>query len=292
MKKKDLSLISPYRGSLIVLTTKHSKSLAIAPVFSSILGAKVLEYVVDTDMLGTFSGEIKREKNALECAREKCEIALEKLGDQVEYALASEGSFGPHPMNPFIACDYEILYFIDRIQGFHMHVSLLSTRTNYCMQAVDSLEELVTFAKKVKFPSHGLILRPNVTTTAGHIFKGINTQFELEYAFNECMKYASDSKVWVETDMRAVFNPTRMKVIKELAIKLAKQLATNCAQCTTPGWGKIGEELGLECSFCGTETECVKFEIYNCKKCCYQEKIIPLDGLRKADPSNCQYCNP
>lgn len=292
MNKKEQRLISPYQGSLIILTTKHSKSLAIAPVFLHILGANVIEFVFDTDTLGTFSGELERKKNALECAREKCEVALDKLGDQVQYALASEGSFGPHPMNPFIACDYEILYFIDRKQGFHLHVSIVSMQTNYGMQVVDSLGTLVTFAKEAQFPSHALILRPDRATSKAPIFKGITTQSELEDAFNECKKYAPDSKVWVETDMRAVFNPTRMSVIKELATKLAKQLATNCSKCNTPGWGKIGEEQGLECSLCGSETESVKFEIYNCKKCHYQKKLSTLGALRKADPSNCQYCNP
>lgn len=48
---------SVYTNSCIVLTTKHAKSIAIAPPFEDKLGASVLEYVVDTDKLGTFSGE-------------------------------------------------------------------------------------------------------------------------------------------------------------------------------------------------------------------------------------------
>lgn len=63
---------SPYAGCCVVLTTKHHKSVALAPPFETILGAGMLEYVVDTDQLGTFSGEIKRKGSALETARKKC----------------------------------------------------------------------------------------------------------------------------------------------------------------------------------------------------------------------------
>ena len=132
----------------------------------------MLEYVVDTDKLGTFSGEVERNGNALECARRKCEWSLERLGDKVEFAIASEGSFGPHPFIPFLPCDHEILYFIDRNQ---MHLSHLSEKTNYCMEALDSLEALKKFAKNVHFPSHALILRPNGRETKTPLFKGLGS---------------------------------------------------------------------------------------------------------------------
>jgi len=35
--------------------------------------------------------------------------------------------------------------------------------------------------------------------------------------------------------MRAQFNPSRMSVIGELAVRLAEQLATHCPRCNTPG---------------------------------------------------------
>lgn len=281
-----------YQGACFILTTKHAKSIAIAPPFREKLGASVLEYVVDTDALGTFSGEVEREGSALECAKRKCEWSLEKLGDNAEFALASEGSFGPHPLIPFLPCDQEILYFIDRRHGFQLHLSHASEKTNYRTQTVDSLETLQKLAEEALFPSHALILRPNGRETIAPIFKGIDSQDLLEEAYTECLKHSDDGKVWVETDMRAQFNPSRMEVIRELAAKLADRLATLCPKCSTPGWGIVRVEKGLECNWCGSETELVKSEIYGCTKCEYEEKNGRTDGLTYSEQVNCGYCNP
>lgn len=292
MATNELKRCSVYAGRSIILTTKHAKSLAIAPVFRNILEASVLEYVVDTDQLGTFSGEVERVGNALECAQRKCAWSLDRLGDKVEFALASEGSFGPHPLIPFLPCDHEILYFIDRKRGFHLHLSYLTEKTNYRIEVVDSLEALEKLAQKLHFPTHGLILRPNGEPKKSLLFKGINSKAFLEEAFKECIKYADDRKVRVETDMRAQFNPTRMLVIEKLAAKLAERLATTCPRCSTPGWGKIRQETGLECRECHSETELIKSDIYGCAKCDYEEKIARPDGLKQAEARYCHYCNP
>lgn len=67
---------SPYAQISIVLTTKHEKSIVIAPSFLNVLSAEIVEYVFDTDQLGTFSGEIERKGTALDCAKIKCELGL------------------------------------------------------------------------------------------------------------------------------------------------------------------------------------------------------------------------
>ncbi len=292
MAHSALKKNSDYAGSCIVLITKHAKSIAIAPVFLKKLKATVTECVKDTDHFGTFSGEKIRAESALECARKKCEWAFEEGNDTVEYALANEGSFGPHPLIPFIPCNHEILYFIDRKRDFHLSVSHLSEKTNYRMEAVHSLEALQTFAQKVLFPSHALILRPDNRETKSPLFKGINSQKALEEAFKESLNHSTTGTVWVETDMRALFNPSRMKVIGELAATLAERLALQCPQCKTPGWGKIRLEKGLPCSWCNAETEVIKSEIFGCTKCHYEEKMKRSDNLKETDPSNCHSCNP
>ena len=291
MENEDLiNKNSPYAGSHIILTTKHSKSLAIAPSFFNLLSANIIECPIDTDKLGTFSGEIEREGNALDCAKIKCELGM-KMTDSY-FGLSSEGSFGPHPYIPFLPCDHEVLYFIDRKRDFNLHLSLLSEKTNYNMQSLDSMEELKKFSEKVLFPSHALIVRPNNKENKNHIFKGINTMDMLESAFKDAMKHSENGTVWVQTDMRANMNPSRMIVIQELAEELAKRLSELCAQCKNPGWGKVQVEKGLECSWCGLETEWIKSEIYGCTKCEHKEKKPPSHHLLKADPVNCSYCNP
>lgn len=278
-----------YDGSCFIIATKHSKSEAIAKPFWDILGTSILEYLVDTDRLGTFSGEIERQGTALECAKLKCELSFELLGEKAEYLLASEGSFGSHPFIPFMPCDHEILYFIDKKRDFHLHVSLLSEKTNYKMQEIESFEELQLFALKAKFPSHGLIIRP-MNVKNQKIFKGLDNQLSLESAFKDCKKLSN--KIWVETDMRAHMNPSRMSVISQLAKDLAYRLKEHCPVCVTPGWGQIKSEKGLECSDCGLKTHIIKHEIFGCPKCYYQEIKERSDGIKYADPGQCQYCNP
>lgn len=290
MERSTLKVSSVYKGTRILLPTKHQKASAIAPYFREILKSNVEEYIVDTDALGTFSGEIERTGNALECARKKCELAIENLG--VDFVIASEGSFGPHPFMPFFPCDHEILYFIDRKHGFHLHLSLLSEKTNYQMKEIDSLEALKKFAEQAQFPSHALIVRPNNWQEKSIIFKGIVREDNLEIAFKESIKHSHDNKAWVETDMRAQFNPSRMKVIAELAEKLAERLTCHCPKCNTPGWGKISVKTGLPCKWCAAETEMVKYEIFGCTKCNYKETANRSDGVKEADPGSCQYCNP
>lgn len=281
---------SPYAGNSIILTTKHDKSKVIAPSFAKILSAQIIEYNIDTDRLGTFSGEIERKGSALDCAKSKCELGLKRVGSY--YALSSEGSFGPHPYIPFFPCDHEILYFIDRKRDFHLYLSRLSEKTNYNMQAVESMHELLAFCEKALFPSHALIMRPDDKENKNHIIKGINNSIMLEAAFNETIKNSKNNKVWVETDMRAHMNPSRMKIIEELAQELALRLATLCKQCENPGWGKVGIERGLACGECGCETELVKAEIYGCAKCDHKEKLPAPGQLLTADPRHCPFCNP
>ncbi|AXK60918.1 DUF6671 family protein [Candidatus Chromulinivorax destructor] len=281
---------SPYAQSSIVLTTKHEKSRAIAPSFLNILSAQVVECSLDTDQLGTFSGEIERKGSALDCAKIKCELGLNLTGSL--YGLSSEGSFGPHPYIPFIPCNHEILYFIDRQRGFDIHLSLISEKTNYTMQSLDSIKSLDAFCKRALFPSHALIVSPDMSDNNDYLVKGITTKDDLYTAFDNAMKHSQNGKVLVQTDMRAHMNPSRMMVIQELAEQLSQRLLSVCIKCNCPGWGKVDVERGLECSWCGLETDLIKSEIYGCPQCDYQEKVIPFHKLRKADPGNCSYCNP
>lgn len=286
--KKDIS--SPYTGCCVILTTKHQKSIALSAPFEEILGAGMLEYIVDTDQLGTFSGEVEREGTILETVRKKCEWSIKNT--KVEYALASEGSFGPNPMIPFISSNQEILYFIDKKRKFHLYVTDVYTETNYQMGEVSSFEELYEFAEKALFPSHALIVRPYPKKIKGPIFKGIENQKDLEAAFLEAQKLSSYKKIWIETDMRAHFNPTRMKMIHSLGEKLAHRLNTLCPKCSTPGWGKVSIEKGLPCSWCGSPTDEIKGEIFGCTKCDYKEFVKPSHGRHMADRGQCFCCNP
>ena len=283
---------SCYKGACIILTTKHGKSAAIAPSFERILGAGILEYVLDTDRLGTFSGEVGRKGNALECAKRKCAWGMKMLGEKIEYGLANEGSFGPHPLIPFLACDNELLIFIDKHRNFILHEIIISETTNFGGGAFTALDEAEDFLKRSLFPSHALIVRPNEWKSKKIIFKGIENRADLEDAFAQSKTSSKDQKVWIETDMRAHMNPSRMQVISQLADQLAQRLATSCPSCATPGWGQVGRKAGLLCEGCGFSTEMTLHEIYGCVKCDYKESRPRKDRLQKASASQCQWCNP
>lgn len=281
--------ITPYTECRIVLATKHEKSRALSAPFKNVLGAYVEECVVDTDTLGTFSGEQPRKANALKTARKKCLMGLKHT--ETEYALASEGSFGPHPTLPFIPAATELLYFIDKKNRFELHLSQIFTETNFAGSEISTLDELKDFSEKALFPSHALLIRPPQHYSKAPIFKGIHTTADLEAAFHEARRHSSGT-VWVETDMRAHCNPTRMKNIASLGERLAERLRRQCPVCDTPGWGEVDVTVGLPCEWCGMPSEGVKEEIYGCTKCRHRESVLPRHGQTSVSPEYCSYCNP
>lgn len=279
-----------YQGCEILLTTKHRKNEVITPVFKDILSAEIKLCDLDTDDLGTFSGEKARIGTAEECVLKKCEWGINQFNGN--YGLANEGSFGPHPFLPFVPCDYEVLCFIDRVRQFHIIEKKLSEKTNYNMAKISNINELYEFAEKINFPSHALIMRPNICQDKFFIFKGIQSKSDLEESFYLSIKKSEDRMVWVESDMRAHMNPTRMQIIGELSETLAKRLATLCPSCRSPGFAKVKTEYGLECEFCGEITQQKKHEIHGCVKCDYTEIFRETPDVVYADPQYCLSCNP
>jgi hypothetical protein len=278
------------KGKIIALTTKHRKEDAIAQPFLEHLGARLIIAEIDTDELGTFSGEIERKDSPLETAIKKARLGMEST--TLPYGLASEGSFGPHPFIPFLPCDSELMVYIDDKLGFTLHETLISEETNYAHACIENEKQARDFLELAKFPSHGIIIRPNNCFDKNYIYKEIATDSDFLYAFNQSKAVSTDGKVWLETDMRAHRNPTRMNVIHQLAKKLAKRLATLCPSCNAPGWGKIGSETSLKCEYCNQPTEMISHEIYGCVLCAHTDKSPRTDDLKVAPQMYCSWCNP
>lgn len=277
-----------YDSQLCLVATKHGKETAISPSFETLLGCQVKQAKINTDLFGTFTGEVERKLSPRECAKEKCLLALSEY--KAPLGIASEGSFGPHPQSPFINIDHELLFFADLNLGFELTLSKISLETNFSGKAIEDPETLSHFAEQALFPSHALIVSPHISKMPDLIFKGIQNDEELYRAFNLCLEASSDRKVQVQTDMRAHMNPTRMRVIAELAHEMAIRLATPCPYCQIPGWGAVKKVRGLVCRECDTPTELVHAEIYGCCLCQYQETIVLQ--REKAEPSFCPLCNP
>ena len=277
-----------FKGRSLLIATKHEKEQIISPIFEKELGVRCfVPDHFDTDIFGTFTGEVERKADPITTARQKCALALEL--SNADLAIASEGSFGPHPSIFFVNADEEILLFIDKKNNLEIIVKELSTTTNFNASEIRSLRTLKEFANKVGFPSHGLILRQSKEDFK-FIFKGITTWIKLVEAYNHLINH-SDT-VYVETDMRAMYNPTRRKVIEIATNKLIEKIKTTCPVCKTPGFGITGLKEGLPCSACKSPTRSVLSHIYGCQKCNYEDyKVYPYDKTEE-DPMYCDQCNP
>ncbi len=240
----------------------------------------------DTDCFGTFSGEIKRMDDALSAARKKCTVAAERYG--FDLVLASEGSFGPHPDFFFVHANEEILVLKDYKNDIEIVSKQLSLETNFNGTYCESKQELIDFATHAKFPSHGLILRCGPDST-NYLFKGIRSWDKLMAAFNFILREAQ--KLYAETDMRAMHNPMRLKVIEQAAIKLYDKIFSLCPACGYPGFNAVEVITGLPCERCGLPTRSPIAFLKKCTKCNYLEEI-PEKNKTSEDPMFCDFCNP
>jgi len=245
---------------------------------------------INTDLLGTFTGDVKRPGTPREVVIRKARLGMSASG--LPLGLASEGSFGPHPLLPFTACDHELLAFVDDEIGFTVVEGILTEVTNFGQCSARTGDDLADFLQRAQFPSHALIVRPNDGLKPGMLFKGIAEHAVLVDAVRRCAAASADGLAHVETDMRAHLNPTRQKAIRKVAFRLARRLACPCPVCRTPGWGRSGVERGLPCGNCGTPTEWIKHEIFGCARCDHQILKVRADGLQFVEPSLCPACNP
>jgi hypothetical protein len=277
-----------FQGRRLVIATKHKKEKVIAPLLKKAL--QVVCFVnenFDTDSLGTFTGEIARELDPISTARQKCLMAME--ASNCDLGIASEGSFGSHPSVFFASADDEILIFIDKINNLEIIVRELSLETNFAADKIKTEKELMDFAQSVKFPSHGLILRKS-KSDATDIVKGITDIEQLKQAFHKLIE--TSNSTYVETDMRAMYNPSRMLVIQKATQKLIEKITSSCPKCHVPGFGVIDVKKGLECGLCGQATSSTLSLIYQCEHCGYSKEAMYPNKKTSEDPMYCNYCNP
>jgi hypothetical protein len=277
-----------FNGRSLVVATKHEKEKVIAPILEKELGVKCfVASNFDTDELGTFTGEVERKYDPLTTVKNKCLLAMEI--NNCDLAIASEGSFGPHPSLYFIPANDELLLFIDKKNSVEIIARELSTETNFNSASIKTKQELNEFSAKANFPSHGLILRP-AKDDFTQIVKGITNIEKLNRAFNYFI--SNFGSAFIETDMRAMYNPSRMKVIERAAIKLVEKINSLCPNCSMPGFEITNTQKGLPCNQCNFPTQSTFSYIYTCKKCFFiKEEKFPKGKLTE-DPMYCDVCNP
>lgn len=277
-----------FQNRRIVLLTKHQKEDVIKPVLEDALGCEVItENGFDTDRLGSFSREKKRRKSQLDTAQLKAKKGISLSGCDI--GVASEGSFGMHPYAP-VPWNIEIVFLYDKVQKLEVYGVYEGTETNFDHKLVTDYEACHAFALSVGFPDHYLILRPNDEHSKWMI-KGIDSIEGLEYAFHICKKRSHRGEVFIETDMRAFANPTRMKNIERATQNLVEKLMSVCPNCDTPGFSVTDIKKGLPCEECGLPSELAISRISVCKKCKHT-KESPSSHGSKAPARYCHYCNP
>jgi hypothetical protein len=277
-----------YRGQRVALLTQHGKQRVIAPVLARALGCHVaLVTGYDTDLLGSFTRDIPRAGTQLDAARQKARIGMEISG--IPRGLASEGCFGPDPFAGMLPWNLELLIFIDDERGLEI-VGRAQGKASFAHQLAADWAAGEAFAKRMGFPEQHLVLRPD-SEDDSRIRKGINSWAELKVCFAWALNQSSNGQVFLETDVRADANPTRMENIRLAAEDLAQKLCCLCPACSTPGFSMVERVAGLACADCGAPTRETRAEVHGCLKCAHRLSH-ELTDRPYASPSACDYCNP
>lgn len=282
---------APYAGRLAALGTMHGKEVALAPPLRQQLGLGLVVPALDTDRFGTFTGETPRIGTMRDTALAKARAAMAASG--LPLGLASEGSFGPHPSLIVVPAAVELIIFVDDERDLVVAETLVSLETNFSHALADRAESALAFLGRCGFPDHAVIVRASQPRDrADSFFKGIRDVAEVLRALQVCRAASLDGKARLETDMRAHLNPTRMRVLQQLAARLSSRMSVVCPACNSPGFGFVDRHRGLPCRDCGEATTVPLAEVHGCARCNYVEERPDPTATASADPKWCPVCNP
>lgn len=269
----------------VAIVTMHGKEQAIAPVLAA-LGLRVVPGPpLDTDRFGTFTRERARPSGQWETALAKAREGS-KLLPEVDLVVSSEGAFGPHPQFPLAPAGIEMVCLLEVASGQSLMGLDIDPGTNFGRCRIEDLEALDRFAATSGFPRHGLVVlgADGVTVLA----KGVRDSGHLRQL--AAAELATGGMPWVETDMRAHMNPTRMQAIGRATLDLARRLRERCPNCRHPGW-EWRPRGGRPCGACGQPTSEQWKLLRECHACGHLEQQI-VDEDRTASPGRCPSCNP
>lgn len=280
--------IELFKHRTLAIATMHGKEQVIRPLMEKSLQVNcMLIPQINTDALGTFSGEVEREGNPIDTLRLKCELGFKLTG--ADLVIANEGSFGQHPHLFFAKANQELVMIKDKRNHLEIVASHLTTETNFDGREVTDKQQVLEFAEKALFPSHGLILKAQQHAKTC-IKKGITAYEDLLTLTTKHLE--TEGKIWLETDMRALYNPTRMLVIEEAIRQLVQKLKSECPVCHYPGFWISEIKDGLPCMQCGFATRSTYAHIYRCEHCLHEKELYFPHFRRYEDPMYCDFCNP
>lgn len=280
-----------FTGRTLGVATMHGKERAIGPALQSALGLVGFAPItgIDTDRFGAFSGEVQRTLDPLNACIAKARHGAEVGG--LDLVIASEGSFGPYPPVPFVSSDEELLALYDARDDrvfTHRHVSL---ETMFGGELIHHPDEALAFGTRMGFPSHHLVVRPSKVFSPGDtVHKGVNDRYELVRITAALIE--AHGTCWVESDLRAMGNPTRMRVIEETAQRFAEELQRACPYCGACWFRVTDSRSGLPCGYCGTPTASTRSYVRSCWKCSSEMHVPRPDGKETEEQQYCPICNP
>lgn len=278
----------PYWGLKASLLTQHGKESVICPELLMNNGLEVIhvsEY--DTDKLGSFTRDIPRYGSQLDAARKKARIGMELSGTQI--GIASEGAFSNDPYTGLLPWNYELVLLVDDSRNIEI-AGFFGGEAQSASKQISSWNELIEFLPEARFPSHQLVVRPD---DQYHLEcrKGLNTLETLREAYDWAIRLSKNGAVFIENDLRAHTNPTRMANILKATQDLAKKLDSLCPECKSPGFSITETKKGLPCSHCGAPTNLPISSVWKCLGCKYHREVV-IAHQSAADPSRCNLCNP
>jgi hypothetical protein len=271
----------------VAITTKHGKIDQIAPAFSGQAQWEFELAPIDTDLFGTFTGEVERSLPPRETAIEKARAGAKLL--ECDYGIGSEGTIGPHPLLPFVNANYELMAFVCLSRGVAIVESFLSTSILAHSELVTSSDDLDATFVKFDLPRHAV----NIIATNGagrSVVKGVRQPNEARSVIARLLE-DGHSEVQVESDFRAMSSPSRQANITKCAEALAARVAATCPACSLFGWGEIGFEYGVPCLACGTINSSIARAVRLGCQGCENTELVEL-AEASVDPSRCVNCNP
>jgi len=270
-----------FEGSTFALLTQHGKEIIIAPILRAGLGAGLtVASGYDTDLLGTFSGEVDRTLSPAACALKKAELACQLSG--LPFGLGSEGSFTTGVMG-LGTVNAELISCLSVEEGWHVtgiSVGPSAAHGSECKNAQD----LETFLQGLP-PQQRLILQ-----SQGRVAKGLTSAHEVKSTLSAWRRAGTPYPLTISFDLRAHCCPGRRERIALAAENLVARLLSECPQCQLPGFWPDHKVLGLPCIDCNSASNALSARLARCRQC-HHEVVYPV-AEAWADPGLCPTCNP
>lgn len=295
-------LATSYAGRPAAMATMHDKAAVLGPVFAA-AGIHVVPVVVDTDTLGTFTGDVPRAGGLFDTAVGKARLGAAVSG--LALNLASEGDFAPDPLTGLFVVQREAVALVDSDTGLVVLGRAAAPASWVRSWTVTADDDLGVIADEVDLSTHRLVVRPEPEVDgsavdgsgvdgsrdqadAEGITKGVAERAVLREAVHRAAELAP--RVRVETDLRSHVCPPRHAVMRSAAADLVLRLNTRCPQCHRPGFGPEEETGHASCSHCGSATGVPTHVVDRCPTCDHEERR-PL-VRPTVDPGHCASCNP